>query len=199
MNQGFSCLAKYILPLKLYGKLSLAYIPPDVEDARMSERERISWVELITKLVAGTLYFGHILSLPAGADLLDPHTARIAMWFIGPIIVVSIVCGALMRVVQKRTGGGSDAAQHDERDSLINLRATRIAFGVFTVAVGAVWMLIMLIERERSYRGEPATVLELLSTGPLQVMHVAQLLLLSGLLASITLNASRIFYYRRGY
>lgn len=165
----------------------------------MSERERISWVELIAKLVAGSWYFGHILSLPTGADLLDP---KLAMWLVWPIIVVSIVCGALMRVVQKRTGGGSDAAQHDERDSLINLRATRIAFGVFTVAVGAVWMLVMLIERERSYRdghGEPATVLELLSTGPLQVMHVAQLLLLSGLLASITLNASRIFYYRRGY
>lgn len=165
----------------------------------MSEGERITWADLIAKLVAGIWYFSYILSLPVGADLSDPDIFKRLVW---PIIVVGLVSGMVLRKVQKRTGDGLDAAQHDERDNLITLRATRNAHGVFAVAIGVVFLLIMPFEALRFGRGYQgtATVFELLGgTGPLQAMHVAQLLLLSLLLASLTLNASRIYYYRRGY
>jgi hypothetical protein len=61
---------------------------------------------------------------------------------------------------------------------------------------------IALLEWGRRHWRSPAradTVLELLGTGPLQAMHVAQLLLLALTLSAIALHASRIFYYRRGH
>ena len=165
----------------------------------MSESERITWANLVAKLVAGIWYFSYVLSLPAGVDLSDPGIAKRLVW---PIIVVGLVSGTMLRAVQKRTGGGIDAAQRDERDDLITLRATRIAYGVFGVAVGTVFILVMPF-RPQHFRlgtGESLTTFQLLGgKDPLQVMHVAQLLLLALLLASITLSASRIFYYRRGY
>jgi hypothetical protein len=73
---------------------------------------------------------------------------------------------------------------------------------VLGAAIVVVLVQIALLEWGQRYSGrraQPDTVLELLASGPLQTMHVAQLLLAALTLAAITLNASRIFYYRRGY
>jgi hypothetical protein len=168
----------------------------------MSERERISWVNLLINLVIGGWYFSRILALPADADLWGPRTAAFAVGLIVTAIVVAIVCEILLRIIQRTTGGGADAAGHDERDALINLKAMRNAHGMLGAAVVVVLVQIALIEwlqRYRGWRGDPQTVLELLATGPLQSMHVAQLLLLALMLTTVTLNASRIYFYRRGY
>jgi hypothetical protein len=169
----------------------------------MSERERISWVALIVNLIVGTWYFSRILGAPADADLFGPRTAAFAVKVIIFAIVVSIVCEILLRVVQKSTGDpGGDGKVVDERDRLIGLKATRNAHGVLAGAVIVVLVQIALIEwaaRFRHRRGDPETVLELLGTGPLEAMHVAQMLLAALGLAALALHASRIFYYRRGY
>lgn len=167
----------------------------------MSNEERISWVALIVNLVIGGWYFSRILALPADADLFGPRTAVFAASLVMVAIIVSILCEVLLRVVQKQTGGGGDAATRDERDALISLRATRNAHGVLGFALVAVLVQIALVEWAQRYRGrrDPGTVLELLATGPLEAMHVAQLLLAALTFAAIMLNASRVFYYRRGY
>jgi hypothetical protein len=170
----------------------------------MSEQERISWVALIVNVVIGAWYFGRVLAAPAEADLFGPQIAKLAIGLVITAVLVGIACEVLLRIVQQRTGGGSDAAVQDERDALIDLKATRNAHGVLGVAVVVVLVQIALLEwgarsRYWSWRYEPETVLGLLGTGPLQSMHVAQLLLAALGLAAITLNASRVFYYRRGY
>jgi hypothetical protein len=170
----------------------------------MSNQERISWVALVINVVIGYWYFSRILALPADADLFGPLTAAFAAKLVMLAVLVGIASEILLHIVQKSTGGGGDAAAEDERDALISLKATRNAHGVLGFAVVVVLVQIALLEwgsrsRYWSWRYEPETVLGLLGTGPLQSMHVAQLLLAALGLAAIALNASRVFYYRRGY
>jgi hypothetical protein len=168
----------------------------------MSNRERISWVGLIINLVIGGWYFRRVLALPADADVFGPHMAMFAVGLVTTAIIVAVVCEILLRVVQKGVGGGTDAALQDERDALIDLKAVRTAHGIFVVAIIVVLVQIALIDWSQRYRGrrpEPETILGLLGTGPLEAMHVAQMLLAALTLGAIALNASRIFYYRRGY
>lgn len=168
----------------------------------MSERERISWVGLVVNLVVTTWYFQRILRLPADADLFGPRTAAFAASLVTVAIVVAIGCQVALRLVDQRTGGGKDASPTDERDVLIDLRSTRNAHFVLGFLLIIALAQVALVElAQRSGRAMPAadSVLELLATGPLQAMHLAQLVLAALALAAITQNASRIFFYRRGY
>ena len=168
----------------------------------MSERERISWVALIVNTLIAIWYFQRILALPPDADLFGPRTARFAISLVILAVVVTILCEILLRIVQRSTGGGGDAAAHDERDALIDLKSVRNAHGVLGFALVATLVQVGLTEwvqrRGRSFQA-PDNVLELLATGPLSAMHVVQLLLGALALAAFTQNASRVFYYRRGY
>lgn len=168
----------------------------------MSKQERVSWVSLIVNLVIGYWYFERVFSLPAGADLLGSGMARFAINLIILSIFIGIASELVLHAVQKRAGGeGADKSQIDERDRLINLKASRNAYGVLSAAVIIVLVQIALIEGIYSFRRrpEPDTVLELMATGPLAPMHIAQLLLLALTLGGITVYVSRIFCYRRGY
>ena len=168
----------------------------------MSNRERISWVGLIINLVIGGWYFSRVLALPADADVFGPHMAMFAVGLVTTAIIVAVVCEILLRMVQKGVGGGTDAAPQDERDALIDLKAVRNAHGVFVFAIILVLVQIALLDWARRYRDrrpDPETILGVLGTGPLEAMHVAQLLLAALTLGAVALNASRVFYYRRGY
>jgi hypothetical protein len=170
----------------------------------MSEQERVSWVSLVVSVVIGYWYFERVLGLPASADVFGPRTSAFAMRLVVLAVFVAIASEVLLRIVQKHTrgGDGTDAAAHDERDELIKLKATRNAYGVLSAAIIVVLMQVALIEWAQRYRNrtaDPDTVLELILTGPLAPMHVAPLLLLALTLSGITVYASRIFYYRRGY
>jgi|SRR5690606_38272727 hypothetical protein len=168
----------------------------------MSERERISWVGLIVNILIAFWYFQRILALPPDADLFGPRTARFAISLIVAAVMVTVVCEILLRIVQRTTGGGGDAAIQDERDALIDLKATRNAHGVLGLALAVTLVQVGLTEwlqRQGRAAPEPDNVLELLMTGPLAGMHVVQFLLAAIALAAFAQNASRVFYYRRGY
>jgi hypothetical protein len=170
----------------------------------MSEQERVSWVSLFINLVIGLWYFERVLGLPAGADLFGPRMAVFALNLIVFSIFVGIASEVLLRAVQKRSRGGerADATPIDERDALIDLKSSRNAYGVLSVALIAVLVQIALVEwatRRGRLLPEPETVFELIATGPLAPMHIAQLLLFALTLGGITVYASRIVYYRRGY
>lgn len=169
----------------------------------MSNEERISWAALLVNLIVASWYFGRILQLPADADLFSPLIFAFTVKLVMLAVLVSIGCEILLRIVQKSTGGGGDAAPRDERDVLINLKATRNAHGVLGIAVVSTLVQIAGLEWARRYGNrrdhDPETVVGLLSTGPLEPMHIVQMLLAALTLAAVTLNASRIFYYRRGY
>lgn len=169
----------------------------------MSKQERVSWISLIVNLLIGYWYFERVFSLPAGADLFGPGMAAFAIRLILLSIFIGIACEVALHIVQKGAGSDADKNKTDERDVLINLKASRNAYGVLSVAVVIVLVQIALMEmatpRIWHRLPKPDTVFELLGTGPLAPMHIAQLLLLALTLAGITVYASRIFFYRRGY
>ena len=55
------------------------------------------------------------------------------------------------------------------------------------------------VQRSGRHRPDPQSMFEMLTIGPLAPMHIAQLMLLALTLAAITMYASRVFHYRRGY
>lgn len=169
----------------------------------MSQQERVSWIALIVNALIGYWYFERVFSLPAGADLFGPRMAAFAVQLIILSIVITIACEVALRVAQKAAGsGGVDKSKIDERDRLILLKAQRNAHGVLSMAIIVVLFQMAVLEwahRFRNYNPDPRTVFELLATGPLAPMHVAQLLLLALTLSAITVYASRVFFYRRGY
>lgn len=169
----------------------------------MSQQERVSWVSLVVNVLIGYWYFERVLSLPAGADLFGPGMARFAINLIILSIFIGIACEVALGMAQKRSGG-SDADKNsiDERDQLINLKASRNAYGVLSMAIGLLLVRVALVEwvqRSGRHVPDPQSMPELLLIGPLAPMHIAQLLLLALTLAGIAKYASRIFFYRRGY
>lgn len=168
----------------------------------MSKQERISWIQLVVHAVIGSLYFGHILRLPADADLWGPHTAYLSVHLITVAVLLAVACEIALRVVQRGAGPDPDRTPLDERDSRIALLATRNAHFVLTGGVILTLVQAALLEWTMRFHGRhpaPATILERLGAGPLETMHVMQLLLAALWLAALTLAASRIFHYRRGY
>jgi hypothetical protein len=171
----------------------------------MSNQERVSWVSLLVSVIVGGLYFRHVLGLPAGADL------RFQGFYVTNLIIMAIFIGiageAVLRWIQRRSGEpGDDKERPDERDALIGLRATRNAHVVLTAAVIGVLAQTLFTEagwwratRAATGAAQPMTVLDAALVGPMTPMLVAQLLLAALTLAGLTVYASRIFYYRRGF
>ena len=169
----------------------------------MSKQERVSWVSLVVNVLIGYWYFSAVLRLPPGADLFGPRMAAFAVQLIILSIVISIACEVALQVAQKHTGGSdADKSSVDERDRLINLTASRNAYVVLSVAIIVLLVRVALVEwvqRSGRHQADPRSMLEMLSIGALAPMHIAQLLLLALTLAGITMYASRVFHYRRGY
>lgn len=167
----------------------------------MSQQEQVSWISLVVGLAIGIWYFSHVLMLPADADLFGPGMARFALTIVLFSVFASIASEVSLKAVKRRSAGRGATAL-DERDLFIDLKACRNAYGVLSFAVVAVLVQVALLEwfaRLRRHRPEPQTVLELLGTGPLAPMHVAQMLLFALGVAGLTVYVSRIVYYRRGH
>ena len=174
----------------------------------MSQQERVSWLSLLTTLLIGYWYFQAVFALPADADLHGPAMARLVTKLIIMAIAIGIAGELLLRMVQHRAhAADADATPADERDALINLKATRNAHVALGLGVILVLSQIAMLEMAPRLAGRPVagsthvpdTLLQRLLAGPLSALHVAQLLLLALTLASITLYGSRVLYYRRGY
>lgn len=169
----------------------------------MSQQERISWVSLAVTLFIAWWYFSRVLALPPDADLMGRALARFVSGLIGFAIIASILGEVVLRIAQRRARGGTDATAVDERDALIDLKATRNAHVVLVIGVATVLVQIVLVEwMQRGAGGarqEATTLLQHLATGPLSALHVAQMLLFVLTLASIAVYVSRIVCYRRGF
>ena len=165
----------------------------------MSNQERVSWVSLLSTVLIGWWYFSNVLPLPADADLhfsLAGFVTRLIVF----AVLIAIAGEIALRVALRLAGDPAEEGNpRDERDALIALQAARNAYGVLTVAVFVVLVQIALLEWVRRRPAPPATVLEALATGPLTPLLIAQMLLAALTLAGLTVYASRIFYYRRGF
>jgi hypothetical protein len=165
----------------------------------MTKQEGISWISLLVGLTIGWYYFSRVLALPADADLFSPGMGRFALRLVLFSVFASVASEIALKVIQRRARA-LDATAVDERDQLIDLKACRNAYIVLVSGVSAVLFQVAMLEwfqRPGGSRNPPDTVLEVIGTGPLAPMHIAQLLLLALLLASLVVSATRIAYYRR--
>jgi hypothetical protein len=169
----------------------------------MSKQERLSWVSLVVNVLIGYWYFQAVLRMPPGADLFGPRMAAFAIQLIVLSVVISVACEVALQVAQKRAGGSAaDKNSVDERDTLINLKASRNAYAVLSTAIAVLLARVALVEwvqRSGRHGPDPHSMFELLAVGRLAPMHIAQLLLLALTVSAITVYASRLFFYRRGY
>jgi hypothetical protein len=169
----------------------------------MSQRERVTWISLAVTLVLGYWYFSRLIQLPADADLHSGEMFRLVTRIIVLSIMLTIIGEIVVRIAQRHIHGTvtDDRTAFDERDVLIELKASRNAGAVLVCGVISVLVQIGLLEwaQRRGHATPAESMLERLFTGPLTGLHVAQYLLLALMLYSVTLYVSRIGYYRRGH
>jgi hypothetical protein len=165
----------------------------------MTKQEGISWISLLVGLTIGWYYFSRVLALPADADLFSTGMGRFALRLVLLSVFASVASEIALKVIQQRARA-MDATAVDERDQLIDLKSCRNAYIVLVCGVCAVLFQVAMLEtfqRQGRSRHSPETMLEVIGTGPLAPMHIAQLLLLVLMFASLAVSASRIAYYRR--
>lgn len=99
----------------------------------MSFREKSQWVALAAVLLVYVPYF--VRALPGhGVDVAPVDVAR----FVGAVValvVLQVVGQALLAIANRREA--ARGLQHDERDTLIDLRASRASLYVLAVGVFA--------------------------------------------------------------
>lgn len=102
----------------------------------MSFREKTVWAQLIA-----TLYIWGRYSWWFWSQALDPHTLSVQDFSIragvafGVAVFFSLLVSVIAAVVNRFSTRAADRRLRDEREYLIDLRATRWAFGVVTVLV----------------------------------------------------------------
>jgi hypothetical protein len=141
----------------------------------MSFREKRAWVTLITLIGVVTLFWLHV---PPSQMLAPPPSMwvlHVLMLMIATFIAVELVTYVVMRIRSPREA----TTPKDEREQLIALKSTAVAFYVFAVlSLGAIFVT--------------------LHTGANEV-GVGFVVLLSFVVAEIVNYAMRIYYYRRGF
>jgi hypothetical protein len=167
----------------------------------VSKPERASWIALLVNLLVGVWYFNAVFSLPGDVNLYSPALAHLIVQLIILSIVLAIAAEVVFHVL---AGQPSDKVSQDERDRLIAARAARNGYYLLAAGVFAIMARIVMaasVEQMPSYVRawhEPGAI-ETLFAGPVSPLHVANLLLLAVMVAGAVVNASRVFYYRRGY
>ena len=95
----------------------------------MPFREKTAWISLVTMLAVFGTFFGALASGRAPSDGLGALHGLILS--VAAVIVLQVALGVTARVL-----AGADAASpKDERERLIELKATRIAFYVLIAGV----------------------------------------------------------------
>ena len=155
----------------------------------MSKMERTAWVSLIVEGGVALYYFSAIFAMGPDVSL---HSGVMAI-LIGKVIMLAIILGIVMEVIMAGIiRRERDKVPQDERDSLISAKSYRN--GYFVLAVGCASIIGYVVLSASG--GRAWWITEILDLTP---VYAAHLLLLSMMLSSGVINASRIFYYRRGY
>ncbi len=139
----------------------------------MSFREKSAWISLISILLVSGFFSLHVTWTLAPP--LEPQLFWGLLWCFLALVVIEVV--AHLVVVFRAP---QDArAPKDERERLIDLKATRVAHWVY--AAGSLLAVFVATH----FGGN--------------VMGLSYLVLLSFVIGQITKNAARIAYHRRGF
>lgn len=139
----------------------------------MSFREKSQWIVLLTVALVYGSYFARML--PAhGPDVAASDVARFAVAVVA-LVVLQVIGQALLAVADRREA--ARGRQHDERDTRIDLHASRIALHVLAVGVFAALSTALAVR------------------GNFAFMHV---LFGAWVLSHLAQVATRLVLYRRG-
>jgi len=148
----------------------------------MSYQERRALASLISTLLFSTVYFGYVLQRYPAGDPYSPDVFRFWGLSILVYIPVSIIANIVIHIVVSMAHTMATKEQEhpfaDERDRLIELRATQNAIYVFTVG----FLLAM---------GSLAVNL------PPSVKFIV--LIVSGIMTGIVGALSELYFYRKGF
>lgn len=141
----------------------------------MSFREKRAWVTLIALIGVLALFWLHI---PPSRMLAPPQSIwvlHVLMLMIATFITIEIIAYVVMRLRSPREA----RTPKDEREQLIELKSTAVAFYVFAiVSLGGIFVTLHAGANE---------------------VGIGFVVLLSFVLAEIVNYAMRIYYYRRGF
>ena len=141
----------------------------------MSFREKRAWVTLVTLIFVLLLFWLHIPPTRMLAPQRSLWVLHVLMLMIATFVVIKIIAHIVMAIRSPRDA----RTPKDERERLIELRGTAIAWYVFVIlSLGGIFVTIHLGANE---------------------IGVGFVVLLSFVIAEIVNYAMRIFYYRRGF
>lgn len=103
----------------------------------MSFREKSAWISLVLILLIFGAYFWNVAGVVSGAA--DPHRGvQIQFGLVGAFIVLQIILHLAIAIRTPKEA----LAPRDERERLIDMKATRIAFPVLVIgALAAVGLM----------------------------------------------------------
>lgn len=137
----------------------------------MSFREKSAWVTLIAILLVCTLFFSH------GPNIFVPHPHPAAFQAMISCFVAFILIKIIAQVVLYVRNPKDARTPKDEREQLIDLKATRIASYVYVLGT---FLAVLTLHHGATGRA------------------VGYFVLLSFVIAEICNQTARIVYHRRG-
>ncbi len=141
----------------------------------MSFREKRAWVTLVTLIFVLLLFWLHIPPTRMLAPQRSLWVLHVLMLMIATFVVIKIIAHIVMAIRSPRDA----RTPKDERERLIELRGTSIAWYIFVIlSLGGIFVTIHLGANE---------------------IGVGFVVLLSFVIAEIVNYSMRIFYYRRGF
>jgi len=137
----------------------------------MSFREKSTWISFVLLLAISIPFFYQFVRIESGSS----SSARSFHLFLA-LVIVFIVGEIVLHAIIAMQSPRDARAPKDERDRLIDLKATRVAFLV--LMTGALLVIVMV-------------------HFPVDRLEILQALLLSVVVAELTMLGARLVYYRR--
>ena len=156
----------------------------------MSYREKSIWASLIIALIILANYLMDVINF-ANAGTLTPETLqslfyKVILW----TVILEIASQTAIAIIDHKQADQGD----DERDKLIKLKASNIAYNLLGSAIYIAIFFIWLSHAKPEKMDNPF----ILSTVP-NIYSVFNILLVGFLIAEVSKYATQVFYYRRGF
>lgn len=143
----------------------------------MTYQEKNNMVSLISTLVIFGFYFFHVYQIyQAGVPNTVAMMATIGLWV--PVIILTVIVHVVFNTINALAARQDDVPPVDERDKLIELKATRNSHYLFIIGFFISMTLLFF------------------STSPFVIFN---LLIFAFIAAEVLGYFSQLYYYRRGF
>ena len=139
----------------------------------MSFREKTAWVTLLAIIGVSLLYWFHV------PTLFDPHPGTWVLHAMAVSLLAYLLIECVAWIVLRVKYPQDARTPRDERERLIDLKAIRVAYYVFTVcALGGMFLTLHVVGAH--------------------IVGLGMVIFMAFVLSQIVKHAARIVYHRRG-